>query len=142
MSEYFRKYIKKEHYPNPPYPDPYPAKTSNSRPLFVTVSLRHSTTVSGRNLMGKIGTSCGVKKSRLTGSSRNIVLLRDAKSTTSEDGASCAKRICSVKISRSSREPLISKETAENQVSTIFCQLHSCCPANMSYFMRSSSVTN
>ena len=142
MSEYFRKYIKKEHYPNPPYPDLYQAKTSNSRHLFVTVSSRHSTTVSGRNPMGRIGTSCGVKRSRSTGSSRNTASLRDARSITSEDGANCARKIYSVKISRSTREPLTSKETTKNPVSTIFCPRLSCFPANMSSSTRNSSVPN
>ena len=140
MSEYFRKYIKKEHYPNPPYPNLYQAKTLNSKPPFVTVSLRHSTIVSGRKLMAMIGTSCGVKKNKLTGSSKNIDLHREVRLITFEDGVSYARKICLVKISRSSREPLISKEIVESRTSTIFCLQLSCYPVNMSFFTRSSNV--
>ena len=40
MSEYFRKYIKKEHYPVAPYTHAYSDRISSSRPPSGTVSIR------------------------------------------------------------------------------------------------------
>ena len=44
--------------------------------------------------MGMIGTSCGAKNNKSTGSSKNIDSRKDAKLTISEDGASYAEKIC------------------------------------------------
>ena len=142
MSEYFRKYIKKEHYPNPPYSHNNQVKTSSSKLLLEIVSTRPLIIVSGSNRMAMTGIWCGVKNSKLTGYFRNTGSLKVARSITSEDGENFAKKIYWAKILRNSRERLISRGIVVSQVSTIFCLLLFCCQVNTSFFMSNSSGIN
>ena len=98
MSEYFRKYIKQEHYPNPPYSLPHPAKISNSKHRSGTASIRDSTTDNGGKLMAMIGTSSGAKKNKSTGFFRSIGSNLAQRPITFEDGPNSAAKICSAKI--------------------------------------------
>ena len=56
MSEYFRRYIKREHYPNPPYSEQHSAPISNSKPASKIVFMTRWYNGSGDRPGTMIGT--------------------------------------------------------------------------------------
>ena len=102
MSEYFRKEIKKEFYPTPPYRLPHLATTSNSRPLLETASTVDLIIDNGKRLRTMIGMYFGARKNKSTGFSKSIAFNPTPKSIISEDGPNSAAKTCSAKTSKSS----------------------------------------
>lgn len=94
MSEYFRKYIKKEHYPTPPYTNRHIVRTLNSKHPFEIASTKASSVESGNKPMAMIGTSCGAKKNKSIGFMKNIAFNPEPRSTISEGGLNYAEKIC------------------------------------------------
>ena len=123
MSEYFRRYIKREHYPNPPYMSWQVGPTSSSKHPSRIVSMTPSRHESGSRPGMKIGTSFGARKNKLTGYFRNIEYFLTWRSTISEVGTNYAGKICSTRISKSTSEDLINRTTRKNQTSMTFSLL-------------------
>ena len=136
MSEYFRRYIKREHYPNPPYRMHHIETMLNLRQPSRTVSMTHFSTESGSKPGMMIGMSFGARRNKSIGSSRNIEFYRIWGSIIFVDGSSCVARICLIKISKNSNVRSTSKIIKRNLTSMTFCLLLFCFLVNMSFFMR------
>jgi len=87
-----------------------------------------------------IGMLSGVKNSKLIGYLKSIESYLTWRSTISEDGSSYVAKICSIKISKSTNEDLISRTTNSNPISMTSCQPPSSFLANTSSFIRSSNA--
>ena len=138
MSEYFRRYIKREHYPNPPYHIHHIETMLNLRQRLRTASMMLFSTGSGSKLGMMIGMSFGARRNRSIGSFRNIEFYRICALIIFEDGSSCVVRICSIKISKNSNVLSTSKIIKRNQMSMTSYLLLFCYLVNMSFFTRNS----
>lgn len=136
MSEYFRRYIKREHYPNPPYHMHNIETMLNLRQRSRTVSMMLFSTGSGSKPGMMIGMSFGARRNKSIGSSRNIEFYHICALIIFEDGSSCVARICSIKISKNSNVPSTSKIIKRNLTSMTSCLLLFCYLVNMSFFTR------
>lgn len=95
------------------------------------MSTKLSTIDSGSKHTKTTGMLCGVKNNKLIGSLKDIESCLIWRLTILGVGRNCAGRICSIKISRNSKGPLINKITNNRAVNMIFYLLLFYCPASM-----------
>jgi hypothetical protein len=96
----------------------------------------------GNKLGTMIGMLFGVKKSKLIGFLKSIESYRIWESIISEDGMSCAEKICWIKIWRNSKEGWINKITSKSQMNMISYHPLFNSPANTLFSMRNSKNHN
>ena len=114
----------------------------NLKPPLKMQSMMLAYIVNGSKLGTMIGTWSGAKRNKSTGSLRSTASCLTWRSTISEDGISYAGKICSIKISRSSKEDSISKITKRSPINMTFCRPLFNCLANMSSSTNNSKSHN